>query len=63
MSKKLNIRNGKYRLNGDLEFDTDKGKLVITPREALNIVYTLVDSLYMPYDLVYLIEDKLEENK
>lgn len=61
MPKYLNIKNGKYRVNGDLEFDTDNGKLVMTPKEALNITYTLVDSLCMPYDLVYLIEDKLEE--
>lgn len=62
--KNLNVRDGRYTLNGHkMEFTTNKGYLVLTAEDAIEIAYTLFDWAGMPYDQIENIEDRREKGE
>ena len=54
-----NITNGRYDLNGNLLFDTDQGQITMTAKDALEIAYTLFDSVGHSYDELDEINEEL----
>jgi hypothetical protein len=58
-----NIKNGGYRLNGTLVFETSIGNIKMNPKDALEIVYTLADSLGIDYSLLDEFDNRIEERK
>lgn len=59
MFKKIN--NGRYHPNSDLFFDTELGTLKLTPRQALEIAYTLCDDFGFDYRLIEELETRIED--
>lgn len=57
MKEIKNIRDGKYDLRGNLEFETEDGTLKIKAVDALEIAYALFDWAGMPYTIL----DELNE--
>lgn len=55
------INNGRYHPNSDLFFDTELGTLKLTPRQALEIAYTLCDDFEIDYKIIEDIETRIEE--
>lgn len=56
------MSNGRHKLNGHIIFDTNLGILELTPEQALDIVYTLVDSCGLNYNILNELEEKINEN-
>lgn len=57
MKEIKNIRDGKYDLRGNLEFEAEDGTLKIKAVDALEIAYALFDWAGMPYTIL----DELNE--
>lgn len=57
MKEIKNIRDGKYDLRGNLEFEEEDGTLKIKAVDALEIAYALFDWAGMPYTIL----DELNE--
>lgn len=57
-----NISNCKYNLKGDLFFTADGKQYSITQQDALELVYTLYDSLNLPYTEPDRLTDIIENN-
>lgn len=52
------LENGKYKLlTNDMFFETDLGTLKLTPKQALEIAYTLFDSYGLDYDILNILEE------
>lgn len=54
----LQVKDGRYELNGTFIFSTNKGELTLTAEDAIEIAYTLFDWADMPYDAIENIEDR-----
>ena len=59
MEEIKNIHNCKYDLNGNLFFEVNGKKYTMTTKEALEIAYTLFDSVGHSYDELDKISDEL----
>lgn len=59
----LHIKNGKYNLHGRLTFDTDKGELVLTPQDAIEIALTLFDWASKDYAPIEEIIEEIERGE
>lgn len=59
--KDLQVTNGSHSINDLLHFDTTKGKLTLTPKDALEIAYTLFDWADQPYDPIYKVDNIINE--
>lgn len=57
-----NISNCKYNLKGDLFFTADDKQYSITQQDALELMYTLYDSLNLPYTEPDRLADIIENN-
>ena len=54
------LKNGKYNLiKRTLKFDSNVGEIVIDPKEALEIVFTIFDAFDMDYMTVYELENRI----
>lgn len=53
------IQECKYNLNGTLFFETAHKKYAITQKDALEIAFTLIDSLNLPYSILEDVEIKV----
>lgn len=60
MEEIKNIHNCKYDLNGNLFFEANGKKYTMTAREALEIAYTLFDSVGHSYTELEKIENEME---
>lgn len=56
----LHVKNGSYNLHGRLHFDTEHGKLVLTPDDAIEIATTLFDWAGEPYAPIEKIIKKID---
>ena len=59
MEEIKNIHNCKYDSNGNLFFEANGKQYTMTAQEALEIAYTLFDSVGHPYKPLEDIEDEL----
>ena len=59
----LHVKNGSYNLHGRFHFDTEHGKLVLTPDDAMEIAYTLFDWAGQPYDAIDHIAELIENGE
>lgn len=59
MEEIKNIHNCKYDLKGNLFFEANSKKYTMTAKEALEIAYTLFDSVGHSYDELDEISDEL----
>lgn len=54
------IWNGRYKLkSGNVIFDTNIGILDLTPQQALEIAYALVDGCGLDYSILDKVEEKV----
>lgn len=56
------IHNCRYDLNGNLFFDADDKPYKISTKDALELAYTLFDSMGHSYDELEQIEEKLDQD-
>lgn len=56
-----NIKQGKYDLNNNLFFNIDGQDYKISAKDALEIAYTLFDSMNKSYDILEEIDQELEK--
>lgn len=61
--RNLFVKNGKYTLHGRFTFETEKGTLVLTPQDAIEIATTLFDWAGENYEPIINIEDKIERGE
>ena len=62
--KSLNVRDGKYTLDGHkFTFNTNEGELILTAEDAIEIALTLFDWADMSYDPVENIIDRREKGE
>lgn len=59
----LQVKNGSYNLHGRLHFDTEHGKMTLTPQDALEIAYTLFDWAGQPYTPIEKIEELIDNGE
>ena len=60
MEEIKNIHNCKYDLKGNLYFEANSKQYTMTTKEALEIAYTLFDSIGYDYNILDDIYDELE---
>lgn len=59
----LHVKNGQYTLHGRLMFETDKGELVLTPQDAIEIALTLFDWANKSYAPIEEIMAEIEDGE
>lgn len=55
--------NTKYDLNHNIYLNTHKGKVELTPDEAIDIAYAIVDSYGLSYKILDELQDAYHEEK
>lgn len=60
MEELSNIQNCKYDLNGNLFFEANGKQYKISQKDALELAYTLFDSVGHSYDELYKLEEEME---
>ena len=60
---KLLETNTKYDLNHNIYLNTHKGKVELTPDEAIDIAYAIVDSYGLDYKILNTLQEAYEEDK
>lgn len=56
--KDLHVRDGSYQMQGIFTFKTDKGYLILSAEDAIEIAATLFDWACMSYDPIEDIADR-----
>ena len=56
-----NVKDGKYDLNGNFEFETEDGTLKVKATDALEIAYSLFDWAGLPYTLLDELNERMED--
>lgn len=59
----LHVKNGSYNLHDRLHFDTEQGKLTLTPDDAIEIALTLFDWAGEPYAPIEKIIEKIDNGE
>lgn len=60
MKEIKNVKEGKYDIKGNFEFETEDGTLKVKAVDALEIAYTLFDWAGMPYTILDEINEKVD---
>lgn len=61
--KDLNVREGSYQMQGIFTFKTDKGYLILSAEDAIEIAYTLFDWACMSYSPIEDIADRRDKGE
>lgn len=61
--KDLNVKEGSYQMQGIFTFKTDKGYLILTAEDAIEIAAALFDWAGMSYDPIEDIADRRDKGE